>query len=89
MCACLRALSAEWRRYNWVEARTYGGYYPNPLIPIPACLHDTDDPDAEDAACNACKGAIDVGGDSKRAHVTALCAHVTLCDVCAGEAQEA
>jgi len=38
---------------EWVEDRTYGGYFPNLPIPVEACLHDPNDPDWK--GCNACK----------------------------------
>lgn len=39
---------------DWVEHRTYRGYFPEPLLPLPACRGDDD----RAGKCRACKVAI-------------------------------
>ena len=42
MGLCDKKSGYDWL-FRWVEARTYGGYFPDPILPIEACEHDPDD----------------------------------------------
>ena len=39
---CDKKSGGDWL-FRWVEEKTYGGYFPQPILPIDACEHDPDD----------------------------------------------
>ena len=45
--------------WRWVEARSYGTHHATePLLPIPACVHDPADKKFEDLLCKKCQGNV-------------------------------
>lgn len=44
--------------FRWVDERTYGGYFPQPILPAEACLHDPEDKKTAKDLCQKCKGAV-------------------------------
>jgi len=44
--------------WQWVDQRTYGGYFPNPILPAEACMHDPKDKTTAKEYCDACKASV-------------------------------
>ena len=44
--------------WQWVDQRTYGGYFPSPILPAEACMHDPEDTETAKAYCDACKASV-------------------------------
>ena len=68
MGLCDKKSGYDWL-FRWVEARTYGGYFPDPILPIEACEHDPDDKDRAADFCSKCKGTKVRRNDSEERRV--------------------
>ena len=44
--------------WQWVDQRTYGGYFPTPILPAEACMHDPEDKETSEEYCKACKASV-------------------------------
>jgi hypothetical protein len=75
-CAVDMGLCDKKSGYDWlfryVEEKTYGGYFPDPILPIEACEHDPDDKDRAADFCSKCKGTSVSrnGGEERKAWET-------------------
>ena len=46
--------------WNWVDERTYGGFFPSPILPAEACMHDPEDKETAKEICGQCKASVTV-----------------------------
>jgi hypothetical protein len=44
--------------WQWADQRTYGGYFPSPILPAQACMHDPEDKETAKKYCSACKASV-------------------------------
>ena len=44
--------------WQWVDQRAYGGYFPSPILPAEACMHDPEDKETAADYCKQCKASV-------------------------------
>jgi len=44
--------------WQWADQRTYGGYFPTPILPAEACMHDPEDKELSKKLCSDCKASV-------------------------------